>query len=100
VKEVEQIILEQRWNLETKYNKHYCGFKAGFFNAFGIKWIGTKTFALFLKLSESEAAALSPKMTRYENQWKEAVYYIDPTSTSTDEFKPLLERAYKKVTGG
>jgi CRISPR/Cas system-associated exonuclease Cas4 (RecB family) len=30
VKEVESIIKENGWPLETKYNKHYCGFKRDF----------------------------------------------------------------------
>lgn len=29
---------KNNWNLKTKFNKHYVGFKAGFFNAFGIQW--------------------------------------------------------------
>ncbi len=39
-KELEEFIKEKDWNLELKFNKHYCGFKAGVFNAFGIKWVG------------------------------------------------------------
>lgn len=48
--DIEQLITEKGWSLEKKFNKHYCGFKAGFFNAFGVKWIGSKTIALFFKL--------------------------------------------------
>ena len=40
-------------DLEIKSYKHYCGFEAGFFNAFGIKRIGSKAFAFF-KLPEDE----------------------------------------------
>lgn len=99
IKEVEKIIKDNEWPLETKFNKHYCGFKAGFFNAFGIKWIGTKTFAFFFKLSETEAKKHTQKLTRYESQWKLAVYYIEPGKTKTKDFLPLLEAAYKKRTG-
>ena len=42
------------WALETKFNKSYCGFKAGFFNAFGVNWVGSKTFAFFFKISEGD----------------------------------------------
>ena len=97
--EVESIIKERGWSLETKFNKHYCGFKAGFFNAFGIKWIGSKTFAFFFKLDQKQAESIPIEMTRYESQWKEAVYYIEHRKTKTKDFLPLFEMAYKKLTG-
>jgi hypothetical protein len=99
VKQVEKIIRKHGWTLETKFNKHYCSFKAGFFNAFGIKWIGSKTFAFFFKLPEERALEINAAMTRYEGQWKEAVYYIDPEKTRSEDFVPLFEAAYKKLTG-
>lgn len=99
IKEVEAIIKRKKWILETKTNKHYCGFKAGFFNAFGIKWVGSKTFAFFFKLSEKEAKRVKLPMTKYENLWKEAIYYIDPQKTKTNTFLPLFEMAYQKLTG-
>lgn len=99
IREVENIIKEKGWNLETKFNKHYCGFKAGFFNAFGIKWIGSKTFAFFFKLSEKEAKEVNIPMTKYDKQWKEAVYYIEPQKTKAQDFKKLFHMAYNKLTG-
>ncbi|MBW1699654.1 MAG: hypothetical protein JRH18_17225 [Deltaproteobacteria bacterium] len=98
-KELEKFIAKQDWNLELKFNKHYCGFKAGFFNAFGIQWVGTKTFAFFFKLSEDEAKSTNIKLTKYESQWKQAVYYIVPGKTKIEEYEPLFELAYKKLTG-
>ena len=99
IKEVEKIIRDKKWSLETKYNKHYCGFKAGFFNAFGINWIGTKTFAFFFKLPKEQAEKVDIEMTKYETSWKQAVYYIEPGKTKTRDFLPLFERAYKRLTG-
>jgi len=99
IKETEAIVKEKEWSLEIKYNKHYCAFKAGFFNAFGIKWIGSKTFAFFFKLDEKQANNIPIKMTKYENHWKEAAYYIKPGETKTKDFLPLFEMAYKKLTG-
>jgi len=99
IKEVEKIIRDKRWSLETKYNKHYCGFKAGFFNAFGINWIGSKTFAFFFKLPKEQAEEVDIEMTKYETSWKQAVYYIEPGKTKTRDFLPLFERAYKRLTG-
>ena len=37
VREVELLIKKNGWELETNFKKLHCGFKAGFFNAFGIK---------------------------------------------------------------
>lgn len=100
VREVESIINENKWKLETKFNKHYCGFKAGFFNAFGVKWIGTKTFAFFFKLEQDQVNDSPIKLTKYDAQWKEALYYIEPGTTKTRDFIPLFEASYKKLTGG
>jgi hypothetical protein len=99
IKDVERIIKKEGWDLYTKHNKSYCGFKAGFFNAFGIKWLGTKTFAFFFKLSKEEAKKIPLEMTRYEEVWKEAVYSIKPGETKTSDFRPLFEMAYKKLAG-
>lgn len=98
-KEVEEIIKSNNWALETKFNKSYCGFKAGFFNAFGVQWIGSRTFAFFFKLPESEAKEVQIEMTRYEVQWKQAVYFIDPGKTKTKDYSLLFEKAYRKLTG-
>lgn len=99
VKEVEGVIRQKGWKLETKFNKHYCGFKSGFPLVFGIKWLGSRSFAFFFKISESEAASLDVPLTKYDAQWKEAVYYIDPTKTKTNEFKKHFEAAYKRILG-
>lgn len=98
-RELEEYVEKNGWPLEIKFNKTYCGFKAGFFNAFGIKWVGSKTFAFFFKVSEDEARKFGVPMTRYEKPWKEAVYYIDPLKTKIKDFEPLFEAAYKKITG-
>lgn len=101
-KETEKLIKSRGWPLEMKFNKHYCGFKHGFFNAFGIKWVGSKTFAFFFKLPKSVAEKIQPdglKMDRYEDQWKEAVYKIDPAKTKVKTFLPLFEKALSYITG-
>jgi hypothetical protein len=98
-RELERLIEQRGWSLELRYNKHYCGFKAGFFNAFGIEFIGSKTFAFFVKISEKDAKQLSPKMTKYVPQWKQAVYYIEPGKTKIGDYVGLFEFAYKRLTG-
>jgi hypothetical protein len=97
--ELNDLVKKRGWNLQQKFNKQYCGFKAGFFNAFGIKWVGSKSFAFFVKLSEAEVKRTGIKITKYEKLWKEGVVYIDPTKTKTVDILPLLEAAYHKLTG-
>jgi len=99
-RELEKLVEKREWNLELKFNKHYCGFKAGFFNAFGISWVGSKTFAFFFKLSEEEASSVDIEMTKYETQWKQALYYIEPGKTNVRDYETLFELAYKKLSGG
>lgn len=98
-KELEEYVRSKGWNLELKFNKHYCGFKAGFFNAFGITFVGSKSFAFFFKLSEEEAVQSSVQMTKYESQWKQALYYIEPGKTKINDYESLFRMAYKKLAG-
>ena len=97
-RELEAFVNKQGWDLQQKFNKSHCGFKAGFFNAFGIKWMGTKTFAFFVKLSEKEAKKCKIPMTRYE-KWGEAIYAIEPGKTKVADFGKLFEEAYRKLSG-
>lgn len=99
VKEVESIIKEYDWPLDTKYNKHYVGFKAGNYNAFGIHWMGTKTIAFFFKLKENELGEYGDLITRYDPNWKQVYCYIDFSKTKTKDLLPLFELAAKKQIG-
>jgi len=102
VKETEQLIKSEGWPLETKFNKGYCSFKFGFFNAFGITWIGTKTFAFFFRLPKPTAEKAQPRsltMDRYADQWKQAVYIIDPATTRVKPFLPLFRHAMESLAG-
>ena len=101
VQETDDLIKSKGLQLELKFNKHYCSFKHGFFNAFGIKWIGSKTFAFFFKLPKSvaESQLQELNMDRYEDQWKEAVYKIEPCKTKVRTFAPLFQKAFENLTG-
>jgi len=99
VKEIEEFIKKRNWSLDTKFNKHYCSFKAGFFIVFGVKWISSKRLSFFFKLSEVEVKEFKIPMDKYEKLWKEAHYYIDFKKTKTTDFWELFEKAYGKQTG-
>jgi hypothetical protein len=98
-REVEQLIAEKGWALETKYNRDHCAFKVGFFNAFAIKWIGSKTFAFSFKIPLKETKKFKVQFTRYNQQRSRALYYIDPKRTRARDFVPLIEYCYKRFTG-
>lgn len=101
-RETMAFVRKKGWLLEPKYNKRYCGFKHGFFNAFGIKWIGSKSFGFFFKLSKKDAQRSTPRritMTHYEDRWKNAVYKIEPGETKVASFAPLFKAALDGVTG-
>ena len=38
-------------------------------------------------------------MTRYENQWKTAVFRIEPGSSTVESFVPLIKAAVEKIIG-
>lgn len=99
VEEVESIIKEYDWPLDTKFNKHYVGFKAGNYNAFGIHWMGTKTIAFFFKLKENEVEEYQDLITKYDANWKQVYCYIDFNKTKTRDLIPLFEMAAKKQIG-
>lgn len=98
--ETRKLVKQKGWPLEMKFNKGYCGFKHGFFNAFGIHWVGSKTIAFFFKLPKSIAVKYQPKgikMDKYSEQWKQAEYKIDPAKTKVKAFSRLFEKALESV---
>lgn len=102
VEETTAFVRKAGWPLEPKFNKHYCGFKHGAFNAFFIGWTSSKSFAFFFKLPESVARKFAPRgveMTRYESQWKQAVFRVEPGKTTVDSFGPLFRASVETLTG-
>ena len=89
----------QKWNLRMQFNRFYCGFKAGFFNAFGVKWYGTRSFGFLVKLPKEEAMRLRPKPDDYSTRWKEAYYDIEPGVTKVESFRKVFEHAYRRLSG-
>jgi len=97
--QLDALVRKQGWNLEMKFNRGYCAFKAGFPNAFGVGWYGTKSIRFFAKLSKSEALKLRPKPDEYNDRWKEASYRIEPGKTRVNNFVPIFRTAYEKLAG-
>ena len=98
-RQLEALVKKQGWNLEMKFNRGYCGFKAGAFNAFGISWWGTKTFGFFAKITKAEADRLRPRPIGYSERWKEAYYPIEPGKAKPETLLPVFKHAYEKLAG-
>lgn len=99
-KELDKLSKQKGWNLEMKYNRGYCGFKAGFFNAFGVSWWGTKSYGFFAKISKVDADRLRPKPDHYTDRWKEAHYRIEPGKTKVRDFVSICAHAYHRLAEG
>lgn len=99
VEEVDQLVEEHGWNLDKKWNRNNCAFKAGFFNAFVVRFTGAKTFAFVFYVDEDEAHKLGGEPTKYNAQGKRAVYQIEPGKTKTRDLLPLFEAAYRNKVG-
>ena len=97
--QLEALSRKQGWNLEMKFNRGYCAFKAGFPQVFGVSWWGTKSFGFFVKLSRAEVARLKPKPDDYEDRWKNANYKIEPGKTKAEHLLPIFRYAYERHAG-
>lgn len=99
---IDQLLAEYGWPLEKKFNKGYVGYKHGFFNVFGLTWVGSKSFALFFKVPNEVAEEFSKRgwqPLRYEKEWKQVLYKIDSEDFPIEKLKPLFEAAYKHIVG-
>lgn len=99
VQDVQNLISAKQWNLETKFNQNYCSFKSDFFNAFGIKWLGTRSFAFFVHLPPNEAKKACPELEWHSStDQKRVVYPIAPGKTTVSDYEKLFQMAYDKRT--
>ena len=99
---IDTIVSRRGWPLEKKFNKGYIGYKHGFFNAFGLTWLGTKSFALFFKVPKEVAEKLQPdswEPHRYEDEWKQVLFKIEKESDPIEDLMPLFEEAYMNIAG-
>jgi hypothetical protein len=100
-KELERIVRAESWNLEPKFNGGYMGFKFGFFNVFGIQWVGSKSLDVFVKLPKSQFGAakrLCPYPSEYDERWKQVTIRVDE-KLRLKKLVPVLQKAYKHFVG-
>lgn len=98
-KELDKLVKINHWKLEMKYNKYFCGYKSGFFNAFGVKWLGTKSFGFFVMINENESKKFKLPVYRYEKRFKQVLYLIEPGKTKVSDYTKVFKFAYEKLRG-
>lgn len=99
---IDELVSNRNWPLEKKFNKGHISYKHGFFNVFGLTWLGSKSFALFFKVSKEtvdQYQSSNWKPYRYEADWKEVLYKIDSVDVPLEELESLFEAAYGNVVG-
>jgi hypothetical protein len=99
---VDALVSAKGWPLEKKFNKGYIGYKHGFFNVFGLTWLGSKSFALFFKVPKDVADQYQPATRephRYEHEWKQVLYKVDDVGIPLEQLEPLFEAAYRHIVG-
>lgn len=99
---VDSLVHDKKWDLEKKLNKGYVSYKYGFPIVFGVTWIGSKSFALFFKLTKSQAkSVVIPGIPafRYEDTWKQVLYKIDDPKKDVKKLAPLFDASFAHITG-
>jgi hypothetical protein len=99
VRWLQQTVSKRGWNLETKFNKNYMGFKYGFPLVFGVEWLSSLSFQLYFKLPPdgiSQAELNKMPGIRYQGSWKQYVAKID-SGTDLSAFVPAMEAAYRHI---
>jgi hypothetical protein len=102
VREVEEVIKKNRWNLETKFNKYYVGFKYGNSNPFAVGWGGTKAWQIHLRVPQTVAQHFKSdnwRLLRYDSGWRQALFRKVNATASAADLEPLLTQAYEYIRG-
>jgi hypothetical protein len=98
-KQVQDFAAKNDWNVEGKFNKHYFGCKVGNYIVFGVKWLSTRSYALFFKVPEPYARrtkAQGFKMQRYGKLWHEAIFPVTAEDVNVKGFRNFFQKALEQ----
>jgi hypothetical protein len=99
---IDDLVADREWPLDKKFTRSRVVYKHGFFNAFGLAWLGSKSFALFFKVPRALAEQLQPddwEPYRYTHGDKQVQYKVDRVDVPLEKFAPLFEAAYRSIAG-
>ncbi len=102
IDKVERFIKKNKWELETKFNQNYVGFKYGFPLVLGIQWLGTKSFGFFFKLPKAMMKNIKVpglEFKGYSDRWNQVEYKIDSIDFKIEKLTPVFLASYKYVKG-
>jgi hypothetical protein len=98
-KVLQEFAAKNKWPVEGKFNKHYFGCKVGNNIVFGIKWLSSRSYALFFKVPEPyarKARVQGFKMQRYGKLWHEAIYPVTADNVDLKRFRKLFQKALEQ----
>lgn len=98
-KRVQDFAEKNEWPVEGKFNKHYFGCKVGNYVVFGVKWLGSRSYALMFKIPEPYAKKCKVqgfKMLRYEKLWREAIFPVTAENLDLKRFRKLYQTALEQ----
>jgi hypothetical protein len=96
ISRVDRIVKRKKWNLEKKFNKGYIGYKIGFFNVFGVHWLGSKSFGFFLKFPKDQFKKIKkycPYEMEYDDLWNQGVFKYTE-KINVDRLARLFQAVY------
>ena len=97
--EIEKLCKKKKWPLKKKPNKNYCHMQYGFYNVFGLKWLGSKSFCIEINdLPENFLKKHQPKkaILHHRSSNKHARFEINE-QISLQDYIPLFQKALDQV---
>ena len=99
----ETLIASKGWHLITKFNKGYVSFKYGTRSVLGVDWDSTHLWSVFVKVPKSVAESIKIAgwdNTKYSENWKQQHYRsADPDDPDVEALMPIIDAAYKNISG-
>ncbi len=96
---VQQVAAKNGWPVDGKFNKYYFGCKVGNYVVFGVKWLGSRSYALFFKVPETFARNTKVqgyKILRYEKLWHEVVFPVTGDNIQLGRFTAFFRKALEQ----
>ncbi|MBV9886812.1 MAG: hypothetical protein JO119_09720 [Acidobacteria bacterium] len=96
---LQEFTARNKWPIETKFNKHYFGCKIGNNIVFGVKWLSSRSYALFFKVPEPYAHRTKVqgfKMQRYGKLWHEAIFPVTAENINLKRFVDFFQTALEQ----
>ena len=97
-KNVQHFAVRNNWPVEGKFNQYYFGCKVGNSLVFGVKWLGTLSYALFFKVPEpySKRTKVQGFEQRYDKLWHEAVFPVTAENVNLKRFRHFFQAAMEQ----